>query len=553
MKKPIIFLVDDDPQVLTAIRRDVKNQYRDEYTILASDSPTETISLVKDLKTRDEVIALIVSDQRMPEIEGVELLEATKEIYPDAKRVLLTAYSDTNAAIKAINNVKLDYYLLKPWDPPEERLFPVMDELLDEWHASYRPAFKGIKLIGFQWSPKSHVIKDFLLGNLIPYLWIDMQTNSEAPQYLSSVEAKPSDLPVIIFEDGSHISNPTLTDIALRIGLRSKAAEEMYDVIIIGAGPAGLAASVYGASEGLKTLVVEKRAPGGQAGASSQIENYLGFPSGLSGAELTRRATAQAMKFGAEILTPQEVKCIRFNSTLKTVVLGDGTELNTKAIVVTAGVSYRTLDIPGIDALMGAGVYYGSVSTEAHSLRGVPVYIIGGGNSAGQAAMYLSNFASTVHIVIRGSDVRSTMSNYLCEQLQLTSNITVIPNSTVSEVQGENQLEKVVLSNTATGQRDVVDAGALFIFIGAKPNTDWLPDEILRDSKGFITTGRDLIYEMDFHKYWKLNREPFLLETSVPGIFAAGDIRSGAIARVASAVGEGAMAIRFTHEYLAEI
>jgi thioredoxin reductase (NADPH) len=553
MKRPIIFLVDDDPQVLRAIQRDVKNQYRDEYRVLASDMPREALSIVKDLKAKDEVVALFVSDQRMPEIEGVELLETAREIYPDAKRVLLTAYSDTKAAIKAINEVKLDYYLLKPWDPPEERLFPVMDELLDDWQAIYKPKFVGIKVIGYQWSPKSHKIKDFLMGNLIPYLWIDAEINAEAKQYMASLSITRTDLPAIIFEDGSYLTDPTISRIAEKIGLQSKAALEMYDVIIIGAGPAGLASSVYGASEGLKTLLIEKRAPGGQAGASSRIENYLGFPGGLSGSELARRAMAQAMKFGTEILTPQEVGKIHLKSGIKSVVLSDGTQLHSKAIILTAGVSYRTLDIPGVESLMGAGIYYGSVSAEAHSLNGVPVYIVGGGNSAGQAAMYLSNFASQVYIVIRGNGLSVSMSNYLCEQIRLTPNITVLPETLIAGVSGQNKLETIVLHNVMTDALETVQAGALFVFIGAKPNTDWLPAEIMRDTKGYVITGRDLIFEMDFHKYWKLEREPYLLETSIPGVFAAGDIRRGSIARVASAVGEGAMAIKLVHEYLAEI
>jgi thioredoxin reductase (NADPH) len=553
MKRPIIFLVDDDPQVLRAIQRDIKNQYRDEYKVLASEMPKEALSIVRDLKAKDEVVALFVSDQRMPEMEGVELLEATKEVYPEAKRILLTAYSDTKAAIKAINDVRLDYYLLKPWDPPEERLFPVMDELLDDWQAIYKPKFVGIKLIGFQWSPKSHKIKDFLMGNLIPYQWIDAETNAEAKQYMTSLGVNRADLPVIVFEDGSYISDPGINEIAERIGLRSRAAMEMYDVIIIGAGPAGLASSVYGASEGLKTLLIEKRAPGGQAGASSRIENYLGFPGGLSGSELARRAMAQAMKFGTEILTPQEVRGIHMHGEVKSVVLSDNTELHSKAIVLTGGVSYRTLDVPGVEPLMGAGIYYGSVSAEAHSLNGVPVYIVGGGNSAGQAAMYLSTFASHVYIIIRGNGIAASMSSYLCEQIRLTTNISILTETVVGGVGGHSKLDTIDLHNLRTETRETVQAAALFVFIGAKPNTDWLPQEIMRDSKGFIMTGRDLVFEMEFHKYWKVNREPYLLETSVPGIFAAGDIRRGSIARVASAVGEGAMAIKLVHEYLAEI
>ncbi len=553
MKRPIIFLIDDDPQVIRAIHRDVKNQYRDDYRVLASDSPREALALFKDLKTRDESVALFVSDQRMPEIEGVDLLEQAKEIYPDAKRVLLTAYSDTKAAIKAINDVKLDYYLLKPWDPPEERLFPVMDELLDEWQAGYKPGFEGIKLIGFQWSPKSHRIKDFLMGNLIPYHWIDAETNPQAKEFMKSLNLGPTNLPLVIFEDGKNLADPTLSNIAARTGLQSKAAMEMYDVIIIGAGPAGLASSVYGASEGLKTLLIEKRAPGGQAGTSSLIENYLGFPTGLSGSELTRRAIAQAIKFGTEILTPQEVKHIRLNNGMKTIVLSDNTELHAKTLILTAGVSYRTLDIPGVESLGGAGIYYGAVSAEARSMNGVPVFIVGGGNSAGQAAMHLSKFASMVNVVIRGEGISSSMSNYLCEQIRLTPNITILPNTKVAEVAGKNRLESIVLHNVKTDQRESREAGALFVFIGARPNTEWIPANIIRDAKGFLVTGRDLVTAADYRQHWKLDREPYLLETSVPGIFAAGDVRAGSIPRVASAVGEGAMAVKLVHEYLTEI
>jgi thioredoxin reductase (NADPH) len=553
MKQPIILLTDDDPQVLAALKRDVKNQYRDDYRVLASDSPQETLDIAKELKAKDEIIALFISDQRMPVMEGVDLLASTREFFPDAKRILLTAYSDIHAAIKAINEVKLDYYLQKPWDPPEERLFPVMNELLEDWHISYRPAFKGIKLIGLQWSPKSHQLKDFLLGNLVPYQWLDVEMHDEAKQYLSSLDAGTDDLPVLLFEDGTHLSNPALGDVAVKIGLKPNATGEMYDVIIVGAGPAGLAAAVYGASEGLKTLVIEKRAPGGQAGGSSRIENYLGFPSGLSGSELTRRATAQVLKFGAEILSPREVKCIRLQNQLKTIVLDDNTVLNTKALVLTAGVVYRTLDVPGMESLLGAGIYYGAVGSEAHHLNGMPVYVVGGGNSAGQAAIYLSKFASKVSILIRGNDLKTTMSSYLIDQIRMTPNISVIPDTSVKEVIGTGKLESIMLRNEQTGNDTIAEAAALFVFIGAKPNTSWLPDEIIRDKRDFIITGRDLIYEMDFYKYWKLEREPYYLETSVPGIFAAGDLRSGAMARVASAVGEGSMSIRFTHDYLAEI
>ncbi len=553
MKKPIIFAVDDDPQVSKAINRDLRQAYRQAYRILGTESAPEALAALKDLKLKNEVVAMLVSDQRMPEMPGVDFLAAAKQYYPEAKRVLLTAYSDIEAAIKAINDVQLDYYLTKPWDPPEEKLYPVLNDLLEDWQAGYRPEFEGLKLIGYQWSPKSHRLKDFLAGNLIPYQWLDIETSEKAAELLALHQVSSDDLPALIFEDGALAVNPAPVAIAQKIGLKSAASEKMYDVVIIGAGPAGLAAAVYGASEGLKTLLVEKRAPGGQAGTSSRIENYLGFPSGLSGAELTRRAIAQATRLGAEFVSPQEVVDINLKDKYKLLALSDGAEINSRSIVIATGVDYRKLEAKGIDNFTGAGIYYGAATTEAHACRNQEVYIVGGGNSAGQAAMYLSNFASRVYIVIRRPDLSATMSQYLIEQIKKTANIDVIGNAAVVAADGNGRLEEIVIENAETKEQRRVQAAALYIFIGAKPFTDWIKLDIIKNPRGFIETGSDLQRYESFKRSWKLARAPFLLETCSPGIFAAGDVRAGAMNRIASAVGEGAMAIKFVHEYRAGV
>jgi thioredoxin reductase (NADPH) len=551
--QPIIFSIDDDPQVLRAVSRDLKSNFRKDYKILSTTSAGEALDMLQSLKNKGESVALFVSDQRMPEMEGVDFLEKAMQFYPDAKRVLLTAYSDTDAAVKAINSVKLDYYLMKPWDPPEEKMFPVINELLDDWQNAYVPNFKGIKLIGYQFSPKSHHIKDFLAGNLIPYLWMDASGNEEAELLIKTNHIESTDFPVMVFEDGVVLKSPQISDIALKIGLSPTLKNDIYDVIIIGAGPAGLAASVYGASEGLKTLLIEKRAPGGQAGTSSRIENYLGFPSGLSGSELTRRAITQATRFGTEFLSPRQVKQIRIKDGYKTLVLDDDTEVNTRVVVITTGVDYRRLETPGLEKFSGAGIYYGAATTEASSCKDKDVFVVGGGNSAGQAAMYLAKFANKVHIIIRREDLSSTMSSYLIDQINGTENIHLMQRSEIVEAIGSDRLEQLTIENLDTHQKENYDASALYIFIGAKPFTDWLSDDILKDDKEFLMTGRDLINNEAFSKLWKLERDPYLLETSCPGIFAAGDVRSGAMNRVASAVGEGSMAISFVHKYLAEV
>ena len=552
MDQSIIFVIDDDLQVLRAITRDLKNKYRQDYRIFNTHSAKEALASLLELKNKGESVAMFISDQRMPEMEGVDFLSQAMEYYDDAKKVLLTAYSDTDAAIKAINEVKLDYYLTKPWDPPEEKLYPVINDLLEDWQNNFRPDFKGIKLLGYQFSPKSHEIKEFLSGNLIPYQWLDV-TEEDGKQLLQLNNLEPKDLPVIFFEDGTVFPTPRIIDIAKRIGLNPDVKNEIYDVVVIGAGPAGLAASVYGSSEGLKTLLIERSAPGGQAGTSSRIENYLGFPTGLSGADLTRRAIAQSVRFGTDFLSPQSVKAIQVQDNYKKIILGDDKEIMARTIVITTGVDYRQLTTPGIAQFKGAGIYYGAANTEASACRGKTVFIVGGGNSAGQAAMYLSKFAKQVNILIRKDSLSYTMSSYLIEQIKAMENISVCTSRQVIEAKGNERLEQLIIENLATGEVYTENAAALYIFIGAKPFTEWLYNEIITNSKGFIETGRDLLHHENFKKIWKLERDPYLLETSCAGIFAAGDVRSGAMNRVASAVGEGSMAISFVHKYLAEI
>ena len=474
------------------------------------------------------------------------------KFFPAAKKVLLTAYSDIEAAIKAINNVKLDYYLLKPWHPPEEKLFPVVNDLLDEWHALYKPDHEAIRIIGFQWSPKSHRIKEFLSGNLVPYIWMDVEKDEDAEKYLISAGVSKSNLPLVVLKDGAFLSDPSLPDLAERVGLQQKASKEMYDVLIIGAGPAGLAASVYGSCEGLKTILLERSNPGGQASSSARIENYLGFPSGLSGAELSRRAITQTLRFGTEILTPQEVKNIRIQDGYKITELEDGSEIHSKAIVIATGVAYKKLEIPGLENFTGAGVYYGAASVEAQACRNETIYIVGGGNSACQAAMYMSKFAKEVNILIRRETLSQIAANYLVENISRTSNIQVIANTDVIACSGSSVLECITLRNNQTGESKTVPAKALFIYIGTKPGTAWLNDIVLKDEKGFILSGSDLLKEKSFNTIWKLKRDPFMSETSVPGIFAAGDVRFGAMTGISSAVGEGSMAIRFVRKYLQE-
>ena len=552
MNQPIIFVIDDDVQVLRAITRDLKNKYRQDFKILSTTSAKEALDSLLELKNTGNTVAMFISDQRMPEMEGVDFLQRAMVFFDDAKKVLLTAYSDTDAAIKAINSVKLDYYLTKPWDPPEEKLYPVIDDLISDWSNGFHPDFKGIKIVGYQFSPKSHVIKEFLSGNLIPFLWLDANSDdAKELMQLNKIELK--ELPAVIFEDGSLLKTPTLIDVAKRIGLNPEVKNEIYDVVVIGAGPAGLAASVYGSSEGLKTLLIERKAPGGQAGTSSRIENYLGFPNGLSGADLTRRAISQTVRFGTDFLSPQSVKAIHIQDNYKKIILDDDKEIITKSIVITTGVDYRQLTTPGIPGFIGAGIYYGAATTEALACTNKMVFVVGGGNSAGQAAMYLSKFAKQVNILIRKDSLSYTMSSYLIDQIKGVENIKTCIFCEVVEAKGNEKLEQLTIKNINNNEVYVEDAAALYIFIGAKPYTDWLDEEIIKDDKGFIETGRDLLQAGSFKKVWKLERDPYLLETSCAGIFAAGDVRAGAMNRVASAVGEGSMAISFVHKYLTEI
>lgn len=551
MKKPIILTVDDDAQVLGAITRDLRQEFRHDYRILSVSSGPEALTTLDELRARAEPLALVLADQRMPDVEGVAVLTHARALFPSAKRVLLTAYADTSAAIKAINSAQLDYYLLKPWDPPEQLLYPTLHDLLASWQATYRPAFAGVRLIGFQWSPLSHELKDFLSGYLVSYQWLDFEKDAEATKLLAASGFGPDDLPVVLLPDGPPLSRPDKLALARHLGLAVDAKQDLYDVVVVGAGPAGLAAAVYGASEGLKTLVIEKQTPGGQAGSSSRIENYLGFPTGVSGAELTHRAWSQATRLGAEFMAPQEVVELCVQDSYKVLTLSDKTEVKARAVVLTTGVSYRTLSAPGLARLSGAGVYYGAARTEARSCSDQPVYIIGGGNSAGQAAMYLSTYAARVFLVIRGENLAASMSAYLIEQIRQTANIEILPHTQVREACGGHSLEAVVIQREGQAP-EKHPARALFIFIGAKPSTEWICHLAMCDPKGYLLTGRDLVSDPRYATSWVKSREPYLLETCVPGLFAAGDGRAGAMARVASAVGEGSMAIKFVHQYLDE-
>lgn len=550
MKLPFIIIVDDDEHVLRAIQRDVRSNYQREYRISATDSANEALELIKELKLKNETVALFISDQRMPEMEGVIFLEKARELYPESKLVLLTAYSDIEVAIKAINDIKLNYYLLKPWSPPEEKLYPVLDDLLDDWQAQYKPDHEGIKIIGFQWSPKSHSLKEFLSGNLIPYIWMDVENSTEADKYLLSSNINRENLPLVVLKDGSFLIDPTLPQLAQNIGLQQTPTQKMYDVLIIGGGPAGLAASVYGSCEGLKTILIEKSNPGGQASSSARIENYLGFPTGLSGSELTRRAMTQTLRFGTEILTPKTVKSIRVQDGYKITEMTDGTEVHSKTVIIATGVEYTRLNLQGLDKFAGAGVYYGAAAVEAHACKDEVIYIVGGGNSACQAAMYMCKFAKEVNILIRRDSIKNTAAYYLAESIMKTPNIKVHPHTEIFSAEGDKVLEKITLKDSKTGEQKTVPAKALFIYIGAKPGTSWLNNIVLKDEKGFIITGNDLTKEKSFKQFWKLERMPLMSETSVPGIFASGDVRSTALTGISSAVGEGAMAIRFVRKYL---
>lgn len=554
--KPVILSVDDDPQVLSAVGRDLRRRYGERYRVLRAESGAAALEAVRELQTRAETVALFLVDQRMPQMSGVAFLAEAMPLYPDAKRVLLTAYADTDAAIRAINEVAVHHYLLKPWDPPEENLYPVLDDLLDDWSAAYRPPFEGIRVLGHRWSPQAHTLRDFLARSHVPYRWLDLEnaaTNDEVSRTLEALETPTTSYPLVLFPDGSRLESPTTQELAERAGLTTRAAASFYDLVIVGGGPAGLAAAVYGASEGLETLIVEREAPGGQAGQSSRIENYLGFPSGLSGGDLARRAVAQARRFGVEILAPQAVTGVRADGPYRFVTLGDGSEVGTRALLIATGVQWRALELPGLERLQGAGVYYGAGLAEAIDCAGEDVYIVGGANSAGQAAMQFARYAEQVVLLVRGDSLAKGMSRYLVDQIEKTPNIRVELNTQVAEVHGEERLEQVSLYCSVSGETSRVAANSLYILIGATPHTDWLDGVVVRDERGFIVSGNDLLRSGKPPKGWTLERSPGLLETSVPGIFVVGDVRRGSVKRVASGVGEGSVAVQFIHQYLAEV
>jgi thioredoxin reductase (NADPH) len=549
-RKPVILAVDDEPAVLSAIARDLRKEYGADYRVLRAGSGEAALEVLRELRVKDEPVALLVADQRMPGLTGVEFLRQALQLYPDAQRVLLTAYADTDAAIRAINEIRLDHYLMKPWDPPDERLYPVLTDLLDGWRARFRPPFEGLRLFGHRWSAEAHQVRDFLVRNLVPYQWLDVEEDADAARLLELAGAAGAPLPVVLFPDGSRLVRPGLTELADRIGLRSRADRDSYDLLIIGAGPAGLAAAVYGASEGLRTLLIEREAPGGQAGMSSRIENYLGFPVGLSGGDLARRAVAQATRLGAEILTPAEAVALRVHQQYPIVTLASGDEVAGQAALIATGVSYRTLDVPGADRLAGAGVYYGGAITEALAVRDQDVLVIGGGNSAGQAAMHLARFAHSVTLLVRADSLAATMSRYLIDQIAATPAIQVRTGVEIMELLGAFRLQAAIVTDRASGRRETLEAAAVFIFIGAVPRTAWLGDAIAREGRGFILSGSAVLRNGARPAGWHVARDPLWLETSVPGVFVAGDVRHRSVKRIASAVGEGSMAVQFVHQHL---
>lgn len=550
MVKPFIVIVDDEPQVLNAVNRDLRQKYRKDYRIVKAGSGQEALDSLVQLKQRNDPVALLLADQRMPGMTGTEYLKAAQEFYPEARKVLLTAYADTEAAIESINTIGLDHYLMKPWDPPEQNLYPVLDDLLDDWWATVPVPYEGIRVAGTLWSATSHRVKDFLSRNRIPYQWLDIELDKEAQALVDEVHKTERGLPVVFMPDGRTLVNPSNTELAVAIGMQTEAQEPMYDLIIVGAGPAGLGAAVYGGSEGLQTLMIDQEATGGQAGTSSRIENYLGFPKGLSGANLAHRATAQAKRFGVEILIPKSMMGLRIEEQYKFVTLDDGTELGCKALVIATGVTVRRLHVPGVENLEGAGVYYGAALTEAANYRDRHVFVVGGANSAGQGAMFFSRFAGKVTMLVRGTELTKGMSQYLVDQINEAPNIDVLTRTEVIEVKGEDRLEGLVLYNRDTEKTWEVEAPAVFVFIGAAAHTDMLEGIIERNNKGFIITGQDLLVDGKVSGGWKLQRQPFIMETNVPGVFAVGDVRHGSVKRVASAVGEGAIGVSQVHRYL---
>ncbi len=552
MAKPYLLTVDDDPEVLRGIERDLRRRYSNQYRILRAESGQAALDALRQIKDRQEDVALLLADQRMPEMDGVTFLTAARELHPEARRVLLTAYADTNAAITAINDVRLHHYLLKPWDPPEQNLFPVLDDLLDDWHYTFEPPFRGLRVVGHRWSQEGHRIKDFLGRHQVPFRWIDVDAMPNDPAIVQALAARPA-LPLIMFGDGTQQGCPSNEELAAKLGFKTQADTSFYDFLIVGAGPAGLAAAVYAASEGLRTLLVDREAPGGQAALSSRIENYLGFPAGLTGGDLARRAVAQARKFGCEILAPLEATGIRSEGAFKIVTLSNGAQVSAHSVLISTGLAWRRLNIPGVERLQGSGVYYGAAITEAMSCQDEDVYVIGGANSAGQAAMHFSQYAKRVHMLVRGDGLAATMSQYLIDQIAGRPNIEVLSHTEVIEAHGGERLEEITLRNNQTNTETRVPACLLFIFIGAQPCTEWLQGKVCMDEHGYVRTGPNLKADGKLTRQWPIKRDPYLLETSIPGVFAAGDTRSGSVKRVASSVGEGSVVVQFVHHYLATI
>jgi thioredoxin reductase (NADPH) len=556
MASPAIVSVDDEPEVLRAVERDLRRKYSRDYRVLGADSGNAAVTLLEELRRRGESLALLLCDQRMPQMPGLEVLERSMRLFPQAKRALLTAYADTSAAIAAINSAKVHYYLLKPWDPPEEKLYPVLDDLLEDWQVKYRAPYQGLRVLGTRWSPASHQVKDFLGRNQIPFQWTDLEMagpDEEVQGLVPGLDLKTASLPLVVLPGGEALSNPSLEELATRVGLRTRAQTSFYDFVIVGGGPAGLAAAVYGASEGLKTLLIERQAPGGQAGMSSRIENYLGFPAGLTGGDLALRAVTQARRFGAEILAPQEVVSLRHDGPYRFVKLRDGTEVSCHALLIASGLAWKKLEIPGIDQLQEAGVYYGAAMTEAQLCAGEDVFVVGGANSAGQAAVYFAQYARSVTMLVRGDSLEKGMSQYLIDQIRAIPNICVETQSEVVAVDGSGHLEAVTVINRVTGLQRTVPTVALFIFIGAVPCTGWVRGVLPMDERGFLLTGPLLPKDGDRPRGWKEERDPFLFESVIPGVFAAGDIRHASIKRVASAVGEGSITVQMVHQYLSKV
>ena len=550
VNKPVIFCVDDDAEVLAAIDRDLRQHYKSEYRIIKANSAREATEAARKLKQRGTPVALFLVDQRMPETTGTEFLAEMKKIFPEAKKVLLTAYADTEAAIVSINEIGLDHYLMKPWDPPEQKLYPVLDDLLAQWTTTVKLPYEGIRVVGARWSSRSYEVKEFLSLNQVPYLWIDIDNDETMCELVKPLSDNFKKLPVILLPDGTNLVAPTNFELAQKAGIQTKAQKPFYDLVVIGCGPAGLANAVYGASEGLHTLIIERSAPGGQAGTSSRIENYLGFPGGIAGADLAKRAVAQAKRFGAELLTALEAVSFRREDPYRIVTLSDGTEISCYVIVFASGMSVRKLEAPGVDVLQGIGIFYGAAITEATTYRGQDICIVGGANSAGQGAVFFSRYAKSVTILIRAKSLLASMSNYLVDRINAIPNIHVIPDVEVSSVAGNNKLEKVIIKNCYTGEETELNMAAMFIYIGAMPHAEMADGFVPRDEKGFILTGPDLPKIGDKPKGWTLDRDPFLFETNIPGVFAVGDVRSGANRRVAAAVGEGSASIYMVHKYL---